>query len=317
MRTVADAMGELLGEQEVNRFNWQGSLYPVLLGLQTRAGLDAGMLEQVYLRAPSGEMVSMAAVATIEHGVGAAALSHFNQLRSVTLSADVSAGHNISEVAKDLEAIAARTLPPTVQVDWNGEVRQLKTANASMLLVFALSFAFIYLVLAAQFESFRDPFIILSVAPLSIAGAGFALALSGGSVNLYSGVGFITLVGLIAKHGILITEFTNQLRDEGKPLQEALVEAATIRLRPILMTTAAMVLGALPLALVDGPGSASHSDIGWVIIGGMLFGTTLSLFVIPTVYTVLSRKGRPRVVVVPSDDELAPQSPQPAPMPAE
>jgi multidrug efflux pump len=301
MNTIADVFGKLLGQQKVNQFNWEGTLYPVILDLQSRGMLAAEKLEQIYLRTAGGDIVPLSTIASIQRGVGAASLSHFDQLRSVTISANLAAGQSLAVVAKDIEAIAARTLPPTIQTDWGGAVRQMSQANASMGLVFVLAFGFIYLTLAAQFESFRDPIIILSVAPLSIAGAGLALQFSGGTLNLYSGIGFITLIGLIAKHGILITEFTNQLRDAGRPKLEALVEAATIRLRPILMTTAAMVLGALPLAIATGAGAVSRRDIGWVIGGGMLFGTLLSLFVIPTVYSWLSRKERAVLPPIPPD----------------
>ncbi|MFZ4789716.1 MAG: efflux RND transporter permease subunit [Candidatus Competibacteraceae bacterium] len=301
MNMVADVFGKLLGQQKINQFNWEGTLYPVILDLQSRGMLAAEKLEQIYLRTAAGDLVPLSTIASIQRGVGAASLSHFDQLRSVTMSANLVAGQSVSMVAKDIQAIAARTLPPTIQTDWSGAVRQMSQANASMGLVFVLALGFIYLTLAAQFESFRDPIIILSVAPLSIAGAGLALTFSGGTLNLYSGIGFITLIGLIAKHGILITEFTNQLRDAGRPKLEALVEAATIRLRPILMTTAAMVLGALPLAIASGAGAVSRRDIGWVIGGGMLFGTLLSLFVIPTVYSWLSRQERAVLPPIPPD----------------
>ncbi len=305
MDIVASALGAVLDEQEVVRFDWQGTLYPVLLGLASQGRIESSVLEEVYIRTRSGTLVPASTIATVTPRVGAASFGRFDQLRAVTVSADLAAGASLAEVAQAVEAIAARTLPPTVQTDWKGTVRQLRDTGASTGLVFVLAIVVIGMVLAAQFESFRDPLIVLSVAPLSIAGAGFALALSGGSLNLYSGVGFITLIGLIAKHGILITEFANQMRDEGKPLRDAVVDAATIRLRPILMTTAAMVLGALPLALADGPGATSRADIGWVIVGGMLLGTFLSLFLIPAVYTLLSRKVRRPLPPIPTDAEIA------------
>jgi multidrug efflux pump len=159
-----------------------------------------------------------------------------------------------------------------------------------MYLTFLLALAFIYLVLAAQFESFTDPLIIMLTVPLSITGALLALWWSGGTLNIYSQVGLVTLIGLITKHGILIVEFSNQLRDKGQEMREAVIEAATLRLRPILMTTGAMVLGAVPLAVATGAGAESRQDIGWVIVGGLLVGTFFTLFVIPVVYTYLSRR---------------------------
>jgi multidrug efflux pump len=160
-----------------------------------------------------------------------------------------------------------------------------------------LALAFIYLVLAAQFESFRDPFIIMLTVPLSMTGALLALWLTGGTLNVYSQIGLVTLVGLITKHGILIVEFANQLREKGIAMREAVIEAATLRLRPILMTTGAMVLGALPLALATGAGAESRQQIGWVIVGGLLFGTFFTLFVVPTVY---ARARQLRPIIRPS-----------------
>ncbi|MBU6438162.1 MAG: efflux RND transporter permease subunit, partial [Betaproteobacteria bacterium] len=160
----------------------------------------------------------------------------------------------------------------------------------SIYLIFLLALAFIYLVLAAQFESWRDPFIIMLSVPLSMTGALLALWLSGGSLSIYSQIGLITLVGLITKHGILIVEFANQLQEQGADVADAVKQAALLRLRPILMTTGAMVLGAVPLALATGAGAESRHQIGWVIVGGMSFGTVLTVFVVPTVYTLLARR---------------------------
>jgi multidrug efflux pump len=180
-------------------------------------------------------------------------------------------------------------LPASFQTDYSGQSREFKQSGSSILLVFLLALGFIYLVLAAQFESFVDPVVIMVSVPLSLTGALAALYFSGGTLNVYSQIGLITLVGLITKHGILILEFTNQLREEGKEMLDALVEAAELRLRPILMTTGAMVLGAVPLALAHGAGAESRSQIGWVIVGGMSFGTLLTLYVVPVAYSYLTR----------------------------
>jgi multidrug efflux pump len=157
-------------------------------------------------------------------------------------------------------------------------------------LTFVLALAFIYLVLAAQFESFVDPFIIMLTVPLSMTGALAALMLTDNTLNVYSQIGLVTLVGLITKHGILIVEFANQMQAEGKSVRDAVVEAAVLRLRPILMTTGAMVLGALPLALATGAGAEAREQIGWVIVGGLLLGTVLTLFVVPTMYSLLASR---------------------------
>jgi multidrug efflux pump len=179
-------------------------------------------------------------------------------------------------------------LPPTAQTDLDGQSREFRSSGKEIYFTFVLALLFIYLVLSAQFESFVHPFVIMLSVPLSMTGALFVLWLTGGTLNIYSQVGLVTLVGLITKHGILIVEFSNQLRAKGEAMMDAVVDAATLRLRPILMTTGAMVLGALPLALAEGAGAESRIQIGWVIVGGMSFGTLLTLFVVPTAYTLLA-----------------------------
>jgi multidrug efflux pump len=174
-----------------------------------------------------------------------------------------------------------------VQTDLDGQSREFRKSGGEIYFTFVLALLFIYLVLSAQFESFRDPLIIMLTVPLSIAGALGTLYLVGGTLNVYSQIGLITLVGLITKHGILIVEFSNQLQEQGKSRRDAIVEAATLRLRPILMTTGAMVLGALPLALAHGAGAEGRQQIGWVIVGGMTLGTLLTLFVVPAVLSYL------------------------------
>ena len=170
--------------------------------------------------------------------------------------------------------------------------------------MFVLALMFIFLVLAAQFESFVDPFVILIAVPLSMVGALLALSLAGGTLNVYSQIGLITLVGLISKHGILIVEFSNQLRQQGMAVREAVLEASSKRLRPILMTTGAMVLGALPLALASGAGAESRQQIGWVIVGGMSLGTLLTIFVVPTMYTLFARRRVPGEITTPEIEHL-------------
>jgi multidrug efflux pump len=184
--------------------------------------------------------------------------------------------------------VAREVLPNTIITDLDGQSREFRDSSGSIYLVFAMALAFIYLVLAAQFESWRNPFIIMLSVPLSMTGALLALWLTGGTLSIYSQIGLITLVGLITKHGILIVEFTNQLRDEGRELFEAVVEASVLRLRPILMTTGAMVLGTVPLALSTGAGAESRQQIGWVLVGGLLLGTLLTLFVVPVAYTLIA-----------------------------
>ena len=201
----------------------------------------------------------------------------------------------------------------SAQTALDGQSREYRASGSEIYFVFVLSLFFIYLVLSAQFESFTTPSVIMLSVPLSMTGALLTLLVTGGTLNIYSQVGLITLVGLITKHGILIVEFSNQLRAQGKDLMTAVVDAATMRLRPILMTTGAMVLGALPLALASGAGAESRSQIGWVIVGGMSFGTMLTLFVVPVAYSLLAKKahieahGIESAAVTESGQELAVQ----------
>ena len=207
-----------------------------------------------------------------------------------------------------MDQTSARVLPSGYVTELNGISREFRSSSGALGLVFVLALLFIFLVLAAQFESFIDPFVILIAVPLSMVGALWALNLAGGTLNVYSQIGLITLVGLISKHGILIVEFSNQLRQQGKPVREAVLEASAQRLRPILMTTGAMVLGALPLALATGAGAESRQQIGWVIVGGMSLGTLLTIFVVPTMYTLLARKRIPGEITTPEAPEPHPEA---------
>jgi multidrug efflux pump len=201
-----------------------------------------------------------------------------------------------------VDQAAAEVLPQGTLTDLTGQAREFRDASSNLALVFVMALAFIYLVLSAQFESFRDPLMIMVSVPLSMTGALGALWLTGGTLNVYSQIGLVTLIGLITKHGILIVDFANRLQLEGTERREAIIEAARLRLRPILMTTAAMILGAIPLALATGAGAESRQQIGWVIVGGMSLGTLLTLFVVPCVYAVMGwrpRKGAVNVAGAP------------------
>jgi multidrug efflux pump len=229
----------------------------------------------------------------VKESVSPRELNHFGQRRSVTITANLSPDYSLGEALTFMDATAAKVLKPGYTTDLNGTSREFKNSQGALGIVFLLALVFIFLVLAAQFESFIDPLVIMVSVPLSMIGALLALQWSGGSLNVYSQIGLITLVGLITKHGILIVEFTNQLREEGMEMVDALVKASAQRLRPILMTTGAMVLGAVPLAMATGAGAETRSQIGWVIVGGMSLGTLLTIFVVPTMYTLFARKAVP------------------------
>lgn len=285
---VGRTLETLLGGRQVTRFEQNGKQYDVYVQLAAEDRATPQALSTIFLRNPRGEMIQLSNVATVTESVAPKELKRFNQLRSVTIQASLAPGYTVGEAVDYLEQTAREVLPATVQTDLDGASRDFKAAANSLLLVFILALAFIYLVLSAQFESFSDPLIIMITVPLSVAGALGALWLAGGTLNVYSQIGLVTLVGLITKHGILIVEFANQKQAAGLDRINAVMDAAVQRLRPVLMTTGAMVLGALPLALAEGAGSENRHQIGWVIVGGMSAGTLLTLFVVPAVYSYLS-----------------------------
>jgi len=233
--------------------------------------------------------VPLSALIRIEETIAPRQLNHFGQRRSVTISANLAPGYTQGQALEFLNESASRHLTAGYATDLTGPMREFVRASGSLGVTFVLALLFIYLVLAAQFESFKHPIMIMLTVPLSMIGALLALLATGGTLNVYSQIGLITLVGLITKHGILIVEFTNQLRERGHALRDSVVEASVLRLRPILMTTGAMVLGAVPLALARGAGAESRAQIGWVIVGGMTLGTILTLFVLPSVILLFDR----------------------------
>jgi multidrug efflux pump len=292
--TVGRTLETLLGGRQVTRFNQNGEQYDVIVQVSPGERRTPGALDNIYVRGRDDNLVQLSNLVQVRETVAPRELNRFNQFRSATITANVAPGSSLGEGLAFLEQTVERVLPPDVRYDYSGQSREFRQAETSLLFVFILALVFIYLVLAAQFESFVDPLIILLTVPLSMAGALLALRLSGGTLNIYSQIGLITLIGLISKHGILIVQFANALQDEGRSLREAVVEAAVLRLRPILMTTGAMVAGAVPLAVAAGAGAQSRQEIGWVIVGGMSFGTLLTLFVVPTAYTLLARRRAPR-----------------------
>ena len=305
---VGRTLETLLGGRQVTRFEMNGEQYDVYVQLAAADRSSPATLSTIFLRSPTNDMIQLSDIVKVTEGVAPKELKRFNQLRSVVISANLSPGYALGDGLAFLEKTAREVLPKTALTDVSGQSREYRAAGQSLALVFVLALGFIYLVLAAQFESFRDPIIILLTVPLSITGALGTLWLAGGTLNVFSQIGLVTLVGLITKHGILIVEFANQRQEQGSDCLTAVIEAASLRLRPILMTTGAMVLGALPLALASGAGAESRQQIGWVIVGGMTFGTVLTLFVVPAVYSLVGRTH------VPARDDVGDlhAAPQPA-----
>ncbi|MEP7064269.1 MAG: efflux RND transporter permease subunit, partial [Betaproteobacteria bacterium] len=292
VNTLGRTLETYLGGRQVTRFKKDGEQYDVIVQAAAADRTVPADISDAYVRARDGNMVQLSNLVDVHEGVSPQSLNHFNRLRAVKITGTLAPGYSIGEGLAAMDAAAKATLPGTAQTDLDNQSREFRKSGSEIYFTFVLALAFIYLVLSAQFESFVHPFVIMLSVPLSMTGALVALYLGGQTLNIYSQVGLVTLVGLITKHGILIVEFSNQLRDKGESLMDAVVDAATLRLRPILMTTGAMVLGAMPLALALGAGAESRRPIGFVIAGGMTFGTLLTLFVVPTAYTLLARHRR-------------------------
>lgn len=288
MSDIANSLNILLGAPQSSLVNWNGRSYPVIPQLYRRYMNTEQQLKLINVRSQNGKLVPLGNIVSLHPTYTALNLNHFQQLRALTLSANLAPGYTIGQAVNYLEKLTKKILPSTIQVDFAGETRQFMQAGNSMQQTFLLALIFIFLVLAAQFESFRAALVILITVPLSLTGALLALYLSGGSLNIYTKIGLITLIGLITKHGILIVEFAKQLQKNARVCaQEAIIEAATLRLRPIFMTTATMLLAAVPLALASGAGAHARNQLGWVILGGMSIGTLFTLFILPVVYTLI------------------------------
>ncbi|MCW5624816.1 MAG: efflux RND transporter permease subunit [Burkholderiales bacterium] len=314
MSTIGGALETLLGGKDVTRYKREGKQYDVVVQMEDDKRRRPSDLTSIYVRGSTGELVQLSNLVQLNETVGPKELNHFNKLRAAVINGNVSPTASQGEVLKFIDDLVDAELPPGVRTDLDGSSREFRESGNQMLITFALALVFIYLVLAAQFESFVSPFVIMLTVPLAMTGAALAMFLNakagnGGTLNVYSQIGLVMLVGLITKHGILIVEFANQLREKGAEKFEAVAEASTLRLRPILMTTAAMVLGTVPLALSKGAGAESRQAIGWVVVGGLMLGTLLTLFVIPTMYSLLVRN----VHKIRDIPDAAGHMPQPAP----
>jgi multidrug efflux pump len=290
MSDVGAVMTSMLGGGYVNYFGLDGRSYKVIPQVQQRFRLNPSQLLNYYVRTASGASVPLSTIATIHTYTVPESLNHFQQINDAMIEGVPAPGVALGTAIKYLQDLAARDLPAGYSVDYGGLSRQYIQESGGFLLTFGFALVIIYLSLAALFESFRDPFIILVSVPMSIAGALFfvGLGLGGASLNIYTEVGLVTLMGLISKHGILIVEFANNLQKEGHSRREAIELAAGIRLRPILMTTAAMVLGVVPLIVATGAGAASRFSMGLVIATGLAIGTLFTLFVVPAVYMLIA-----------------------------
>lgn len=283
-----------LAGRQITRFKYNGEQYDVMLQVNDDQRVDASDLAQINVRTASGSLVPLASVATMEPTIAPRDLNRYDRVRSVKITSNVAPGYSMGEGLAFVESAAREIFPSATRFGYAGQSLEYKESSASLYVTFGLALLFIFLVLAAQFESWIDPFIILITVPLTMLGALLALWATGNTLNIYSQIGLITLVGLISKHGILLVEFANVAMEEGKTKVEAIRQAAALRLRPILMTTGAMVLGAVPLAIATGAGAESRQQLGIVIVGGMTLGTLLTLFVLPPIYTYVHRERKER-----------------------
>jgi len=285
---IGRALETMLGSRRVTTFVNNGEEYDVLLQAGREDRSTPADLMAIQVRTASGELVALSNVVSLSEVAEAGTLNRFNRLRAITLNASLAPGYTMGEVVNWAQQTARETLPDYAQIDWKGESREFQRSGGAALLTFAMALLVVYLVLAAQFESFIHPLTIMLTVPLAVLGAFLGLYISDGSLNLFSQIGMVMLVGLAAKNGILIVEFANQLRDAGRSVEQAIIESAQVRLRPVLMTSIATVVGALPLVLAGGPGSASRATIGVVIISGVTVSTFLSLFIVPAFYALLA-----------------------------
>jgi multidrug efflux pump len=286
---IGTTLETMMGSRRVTTFVENGEEYDVVLQAKPDDRAAPANLENLYVRsARSGQLVPLSSLVTLSEVAEPGTYNRFNRLRAITISANLAPGYTLGEAIGWVQETADEELPEIAQIDYKGQSREFMTAGGAVLFTFAMALLIVYLVLAAQFESFIHPFVIMLTVPLAVTGALLGLWVSGGTLNLFSQIGIVMLVGLAAKNGILIVDFANKLRDEGRGVREAIVEAAAVRLRPILMTSIATIAGAVPLVAAGGPGSASRGAIGVVVIFGVAFSTLLSLYVVPSFYALLA-----------------------------
>ncbi|GGO15290.1 multidrug transporter [Iodidimonas muriae] len=291
--TIGRTLETMLGGRRVTTFVERGEEYDVIVRADDSNRREPSDLTNIYVRSDrSGDLIPLSNVITLREQAASATLNRYNRVRALTLTAQLADGYSLGEALADLENVVRESLPDVSSIDYKGESRELKEAGNAVLFTFAMAFLVVFLILAAQFESFIHPFVIMLTVPLAAAGGLLGLYLSGSTLNIYSQIGLVMLIGLAAKNGILIVEFANQLRDEGLEIRDAVIEASLIRLRPIIMTSLSTVMGAVPLIMATGPGSASRLTIGVVIFAGVSISTVLTVFMVPVFYDMLAKYTR-------------------------
>ncbi|HQT25727.1 MAG TPA: efflux RND transporter permease subunit, partial [Burkholderiales bacterium] len=290
MKDIGSSLNAMLGEGYINYFSLGGRSYKVIPEVMQQHRLNADQLNHYYVKSSSGTVFPLSTVVSLKTSVVPESVNHFQQLNSATISGVPMPGVTLGDALYTMQKLAKQVLPQGYSIDYAGQSRQYEQESSALVATFAFALIIIFLALSAQFESFKDPLIVLVSVPMSICGAMIfiALGVGGASLNIYTEVGLVTLIGLISKHGILIVQFANELQKEGKSKLDAVIQGASIRLRPILMTTAAMVLGVLPLVTASGAGAAGRFNMGLVILTGIAIGTLFTLFVVPSMYMLIA-----------------------------
>ena len=298
VENIGRTLGTMMSEQRVTTFVEDGEEYDVILQAKEDQRADASDLQNIYVRSDrSGRLIPLSNLVYLEETAGPASLNRYNRLRTITLTAGLNPGYALGDALQFLEDTVATELPETAQIDYQGESLEYKEASGSLLFTFGIALLIVFLVLAAQFESFVHPFVILLAVPMAVAGALLGLFATGATLNIYSQIGIVMLIGIASKNGVLIVEFINQLRDAGRDFETAILEAASIRLRPVMMTTLSTVMGSIPLIMAVGAGAESRNVLGVVIFSGVTLASFLTLFIVPAFYKLLARRtGSPRAV---------------------
>jgi len=287
---IGATLQALMAQQQVSEYIYDGYEYPVIMALEKEQRDTSEDILNVFVRNNSGELVSLANVITIRDQADIASLQRYNRLRAVTLSGGLAPGVSLGEALDFLDATARETLPYQAKIDYKGESLEYKEAAGGLLFIFGFALVVLFLVMAAQFESFVHPTVILFTVPLALVGGLFGVWVTQSSFSIFSQIGFLILIGIATKNGILLVEFINQKRDEGQEFSEAIVSACKMRLRPVLMTSVSTLAGAIPLVLAVGPGEASRNALGIVIFSGVSISALLTLFVVPGFYKLLARR---------------------------
>ena len=298
VQNIGRTLSAMMSEQRITTYVKDGEEYDVILQAKEGQRASDQDLTNIHVRSErTGELIPLANLVAVEERAGPGTLNRYNRLRSVTLSASLAPGVALGDALAFLEGVVRESFPDQARIDYQGESLEYKEAAGGLLFTFGLALLVVFLVLAAQFESFVHPFVILVTVPLAVTGALLGLHLTDSTINIYSQIGVVMLIGIAAKNGVLIVEFVNQLRDAGRPFEDAIVEASGIRLRPVVMTTISTVMGSIPLILAAGAGSESRTVLGIVVFSGVTLATFLTLFVVPSFYALLARRtGSPQAV---------------------